>query len=134
MRIVTERYYKIAHKKLEELRREMKRTDISASMNEAFEEYSLLKEKEPWMFIYEKLHDIEDIEEELGVDLATLFKALKQQNVWTKYENEIDLCDTCEYMLLDDFIYFYWNSGKHLVFELKDYGKTWALTKEELEK
>lgn len=71
-----------------------------------------------------KLGQYEDIEEELGIELLTLFKALKQQTVWTKYEDEIDLCDTCEYILLDDFIYFYWNSGKHLVFELKDYGKT----------
>lgn len=80
----------------------------------------------------EKLCKFEDIEEELGIELIALFKALKQQKVWTKYNNEIDLCDNCEYQLLESFIYFYWDNGKHLVFELKDYGKTWALTKEEL--
>ena len=82
---------------------------------------------------YPKLGQLEDIEEELGIDLITLFKALKQQKVWTKYMNEIDFCDYCEYMLKEDFIYFYWDSGKHLVFELKDYGKTWSLEKSDLE-
>ena len=82
---------------------------------------------------YQKLGELEDIEEELGIDLITLFKAMEQQKVWTKYENEIDCCDYCEYIILEDFIYFYWEKGKHLVFELNEYGKTWALTKEELD-
>lgn len=88
---------------------------------------------EPLNSIVGKLGQLEDIEEKLGIELNVLFKALKQQKVWTKYDNEIDVCDYCEYMLLEDFIYFYWDNGKHLAFELKDYGKTWALTKEELE-
>lgn len=81
---------------------------------------------------YDKLGQLEDIEEELGIDLITLFKALKD-GAWTKFNNEISKCDECEYQMLDIYIYFYWDNGKHLVFELKDYGKTWALTKEELE-
>lgn len=79
-----------------------------------------------------KLGQLEDIEDELGIYLTTLFKALKQQKMWTKYNNELDLCEETEYRLLEDYIYFYWDNGKHLVFELKDYGKTWALTREEL--
>ena len=81
-----------------------------------------------------KLGQLEDIEEELGIDLITLFKAVEQQKIWTNFHNEIDCCDECEYRLGDIYIYFYWENGKHLVFDLKDYGKTWALTKEELEK
>lgn len=80
----------------------------------------------------DKLEQLEDIEKELGVSLIILFKALKN-GAWTKFDNEIDKCDECEYEMLDGFIYFYWNNGKHLVFYLSDYGKCWALTKEELE-
>ena len=92
------------------------------------------KDEKEYCQIYNKLGELEDVEEELGISLIVLFKALKQQKVYTKYENIIDLCDNVEYMFLDDFIYFYWDSGKHLVFEIKEYGKTWALTKEELSK
>ena len=81
----------------------------------------------------DKLKQLEKIEKKLGVGLITLCKALKN-GAWTKYDNEIDKCDDCEYEMLDVFIYFYWNDGKHLVFYLSDYGKCWALTKEELEK
>lgn len=80
---------------------------------------------------FDKLGQLEDIEEELGIDLITLVKALKN-GAWTKFNNEISKCDECEYEMLDIYIYFYWNNGKHLVFLLSDYGKTWALTREEL--
>ena len=89
-------------------------------------DYSLSKN------VCNKLGELEDIEEEIGIDLITLFKALKD-GVWTKFNNEISKCDECEYQMLDIYIYFYWNNGKHLVFLLTDYGRTWALTKEELE-
>lgn len=80
----------------------------------------------------EVLEQYKKTEEELGIELLTLFKALNN-GAWTKFNNEISKCDECEYEMLDIYIYFYWNSGKHLVFLLSDYGKTWALTKEELE-
>ena len=79
----------------------------------------------------QKLCQLEDIEDDLGIDLIILFKALKD-GAWTKFGNEISKCDECEYQFLDIYLYFYWNNGKHFVFFLKDYGKTWALTKEEL--
>ena len=73
-----------------------------------------------------KLGQLEDIEEELGIDLVTLLKALDYKNIkyfddgceWhyvqLNYENKSFICpDGAEYYL-------------------KDYGKTWALTKEEL--
>ena len=80
----------------------------------------------------EKLSKIEDIEEELGIDLITLFKALKQGGVYVKYDNKVDwvlmmknfeiLGDGNEITLLSQ-----------IKLNPKDYGKTWALTKEELE-
>ena len=84
---------------------------------------------------YAKLGQLEDIEEELGIDLITLFKALKN-GVWEidDYTNKLHKTDIrgielyglcgismpnipeCDYTL-----------------HYEDYGKTWALTKEELE-
>ena len=76
---------------------------------------------------YKKLSQLEDIEEELGIDLVTLFKALKE-GIYTLGNNEI------EPVVLRMFY-----EEPMLVFEtdttevyLKDYGKTWALTREEL--
>ena len=90
-----------------------------------------------------KLGQLEDIEEEIGIDLITLFKALKEQtsiyyingnkiiefkcfcNEYSYHYKEVDFkrealeiyTDTCH---LEKRLYF------------KDYGKTWALTGEEL--
>ena len=88
-----------------------------------------------------KLGKYEDIEEELGIDLTTLFKALKN-GYWYKKNNNIVcakstightymhclyLCDNGWYINTND-MYDY-----TIDIALKDYGKTWALTKEELE-
>ena len=85
-----------------------------------------------------KLGKLEDIEEELGIDLEILYKALKSESIWVKkhigagkfrivevnirglninkYTNEITIRDE--------------NNSLHI---LNGYGKTWALTREELE-
>lgn len=88
----------------------------------------------------EDLNRYHSIEKELGIDLLTLFKALKD-GIWTwndeehkehffekplgltKFimENKYDEIETDTYRLVGVDYY-----------ELKDYGKTWALTKEEL--
>lgn len=85
--------------------------------------------------IYEKLCQLEDIEEELGIDLVTYFKIKSAKSVYVKEEindisemlvrpskDSIDVCykgfvniPECDHCL-----------------QLKDYSKTWALTKEEL--
>ena len=77
--------------------------------------------------LWQKLGQLEDIEEELGIDLITLFKALKN-GIYTLGNNDI------EPVVLRMFY-----EEPMLVFEtdttevyLKGYGKTWALTKEEL--
>lgn len=82
-----------------------------------------------------KLKHFEDIEEELGIDLITLFKALKEgfyvkkdsinegfiSLVKAKDIREVDMITKSITLFNYEFVYF------------KDYGKTWALSKEELE-
>ncbi len=88
----------------------------------------------------DKLGQLEDIEEELGIDLLTLLKVweavITRDYFWVKYNNELAKTDDIEIGDYKNgllFIYFYWSNGKHLVLHLKDYGKTYALTKRELE-
>ena len=84
--------------------------------------------------IYEELYKLENIEEELGLDLITLFKALI--GIWVKSTNG-DV-----YYVGSPYLCFSENEKRELEFQfrvgdtwykVKDYGKTWALTKEELE-
>ena len=83
--------------------------------------------------IYNKLGQLEDIEEELGIDLITLFRALTK-GIYIKDDKLIDHLTglqldlsliTNEYSFYCDYYIQY--------YRLKDYGKTWALNKEELE-
>ena len=78
----------------------------------------------------DKLGQLEDIEEELGIDLVTLFKALK--GIYIKPNN---------IYVGSPYLCFAENENRELEFQfkvvdtwykVKDYGKTWALTKEEL--
>lgn len=84
-----------------------------------------------------KLGKLEDIEDELGIPLEVLFKALKDgiffyhKHYGIQYCNFVYLCDGGYWRLSitnprDDF-------ESNLELGLEDYGKTWALTKEELE-
>ena len=88
------------------------------------------------------LEEYRKIEKELGIDLITLFKALKH-GVYYKVINK----DSPNYgkIFFDKYVLWGWNidsDGNYFAmmqsqmqtFNLKDYGKTWALTKEELEK
>ena len=80
-----------------------------------------------------KLGQLEDIEEELGIDLITLFKALKN-GIYIKKQSQT----TYPLALLRTHYsnkttrYYVFDNGKEKEIKLKDYGKTWALTKEEL--
>lgn len=77
--------------------------------------------------VYNKLGQLEDLEEELGIDLLTLFKALKdgievgndKMRVCVKNCKLIYRKEDNEYA----FIYDYY------LIKLKDYGKTWWLEK-----
>ena len=92
----------------------------------------------------DKLGQLEDIEEELGIDLITLFEALKNK-VYSKHPETGEVSR----IILTELYYCTrkWNIGcVSMKFNKqenscdswdcnpKDYGKTWALTKEELEK
>lgn len=79
--------------------------------------------------VMNKLGQLEDIEEELGIDLITLFKALKN-GIWLKDEKDQFIPYHC--LLRDDFILVLYEDIYKKEYLLKDYGKTWALTKEEL--
>lgn len=81
-----------------------------------------------------KLGILEDIEEELGINLITLFKALK--GIWVKSTNG-DV-----YYVGSPYLCFSENEKRELEFQfrvvdtwykIKDHRKTWALSQEELE-
>ena len=92
----------------------------------------------------DKLGKLEDIEEEIGIDLITLFKALRN-GIWTNQEQcygdekqgKIRFFQV-RLLLEENALGCIHNSmwkSKEVIRTLyfKDYGKTWALTKEELE-
>lgn len=74
-----------------------------------------------------KLGQLEDIEEELGIDLITLFKALRQF-----FAKDLDCYCPRPISLFQDVRNEWYISWIGHYYKLKDYGKTWALTKEEL--
>lgn len=98
----------------------------------------------------DKLGKLEDIEDELGIDLITLFKALKD-GFYIKYNGEIihifpdkHITINFWYKIINVFIppkfFIDCKKGANNLSEtideeywFKDYGKTWALTKEALE-
>lgn len=86
---------------------------------------------------YAKLADLEDIEEELGIELITLFKALKE-GIWVKYDSDFGMTNKPKIKITKDTATeICYRNKKWYIQEnetlTKDYGKTWALTKEELE-
>lgn len=106
----------------------------SINENEYFIKFQT-DEPTTWQCVADKLGQLEDIEEELGIDLLTYFKIKSAERVYVKElgsdisemlvrpsKDSIDVCykgfvniPECDSSL-----------------QLKDYGKTWALTKEEL--
>ena len=84
--------------------------------------------------IFNKLGKLEDIEDELKIDLITLFKALKQKFVFHKENIKIELLGL---HIKSDELYLYGfveDTTHALYLSLKEYGKTWALDKEEFYK
>ena len=76
--------------------------------------------------VEQKLGQLEDIEEEQGIDLITLFKALSC-GAWEKRKDNVLNFDDCK------LLYKRIQIGSN-VHWFSNYGITWALTKEELEK
>ena len=82
--------------------------------------------------IYSKLEKLEDLEEELGVELTTLIKALREGvcvvdddgYIYDDYIKRIDYWQGC---------WSFISNEQDVEVRLEDYGVTWALTIEELE-
>ena len=100
--------------------------------------------------ITDKLGQLEDIEEELGIDLITLVKALKQETLFIK--TDFDVRETIKNGEGWGMKHFEFEDGEFVIFaqilypndithkewltplrlKLSDYGKTWALDKNDL--
>lgn len=89
---------------------------------------------------YNKLGQLEDIEEKLGIDLVIFHKAL-ENGVYYKVTDKSSV--NYGKIFFDRYVLWGWNQnsdGSYFAmmqsqlqsFDLKDYGKTWALTIEEL--
>lgn len=90
-----------------------------------------LRECEKEKIAFEKLEKIENLEEESGVDLITLFEALKNGCYVKGYNDRQEIC--LKINSLNDVLLYLCpvNIFNEYVFA-KDYGKTWSLDKEEL--
>ena len=87
----------------------------------------------------EKLCLLEDIEDEIGIDLTILFKAMKNGVYYFNGQGQL----IHDYVWLinnyistgvpDKISFSFMTFSEKLILVFKDYGKTWALTKEELE-
>ena len=111
--------------------------------NQATKRYSDIFEENLLRPIEKDLEVLEEhrkIEEYLGMDLITLFNIEKQLNtkkeIWFKIEDEIEENFRFDsYYIIDlkhkAFVKIEYEPLDYLYF--KDYGKTWASTKEELE-
>ena len=77
-----------------------------------------------------KLGKLEDIEEELGIPLEVLFKALKEGIYWKTWQDKPEH----SYMGLFEAQTggFYLSDDEYNDVFTKEYGVTWALTREEL--
>ena len=89
--------------------------------------------------IFNKLGKLEDIEEELRIDLIKAVELCKQVNskkvVYTKERWGIDTIKIINELDIELFSHRLYKNvgGAYVSLDLYDYGKTWALTKEELE-
>lgn len=80
-------------------------------------------------FVVNKLGQLEDIEDKLGIDLITLFKALKNGVYYRNAQKEINYAKNIRLSFAYKTLVVDYRTYKNLC----DYGKTWALTKGELE-
>ena len=79
----------------------------------------------------DKVYKYESIEKELGIDLNTLHKLFKAEYVYAYSHTEIIKCSNDCISLYDKTIAIY-NGVCVVEYPLSEYGKSFALTKEEL--
>lgn len=101
------------------------------------EEFS--NNKELRISVMNKLGQLEDVEEELGIDLINTIELCKKVNaqkfVYTKENWGIDTLkffDDLDIELFTGRLYVN-NRGSYISLKIKEYSNTWALTREELE-
>ena len=93
--------------------------------------------------LLKKIGRIEDIEQELGIDLIVLYQAMKD-GIWTDHYHNGQPYHMQMPLIHSDYdsrregspirvCLTYQKDGEWYDLEFKDYGKTWALAKEELE-
>lgn len=87
---------------------------------------------------FDKLGQLEDIEEELGIDLITLFKGAFDGIYFIHPSKDNDKKEILDGWIdlgtIEKMEHSFCVENKSLCcLSFKDYGKTWALTKEELE-
>ena len=89
--------------------------------------------------MYAKLKSLEDLEEKIGIDLIETVKLCKQVNnkkvVYTKQKWGIEalkILDDLDVELFNHRLYVS-ARGMYVSLDLHEYGKDWALTREELE-
>lgn len=96
------------------------------------------KNREPMTKIRNKLFELENIEDRLGIDLIKAVGLCKQVNskkvVYIKEEWGIATLKILDELDIELFNHrLYSNArGMYVSLDLYDYGKTWSLTKEEL--
>lgn len=88
--------------------------------------------------IFNKLGKLEDIEEEIGIDLITLFKALKK-GIFVAYDSSFGMANKPKIKIAKDTATgICYRNKKWYIQEdetlIKDYGKTWSLDKKILTK
>ena len=89
--------------------------------------------------IYKKLYELENIEEEFGINLINAVKLCKQVNskklVYTKQKWGIEALKILDDLDIELFNHRLYVSarGMYVSLDLYEYGKDWALTEEELE-
>ena len=88
---------------------------------------------------HEKLHQILNIEEELGIDLTILFNALKNGVYYFDEQGQLVyshvwLTDNRVTAGVHDKLAYSFKTPYHETLLFEDYGKTWALSEEELPK
>ena len=82
----------------------------------------------------DQLEEYGKIEEEIGIDFITLSKILKQRFVYDNDQVKIELLGL---HIKSDELYLYGfveDTMRAVYLRLKDYGKTWTMTKEKLYK
>jgi len=101
------------------------------------DDYDLINGADSIESVVSKLGKLEDVEEKLGIGLITLFKALKDGFYVRGEDHKNTSKVSLVYNFYDDkewaLLTFHYGYEADIWLYLKDYGKTWALTREELE-